>query len=103
MVMTSSKSDHVSFGCSDEAEFTFFGRAYFEKSLASTKSFKNAFEEAKKLITVWEKKEGYSHSEPQFSSSDAIEDKLSQWRNSINARQLSARELRDEKVVHLTR
>ena len=84
MVMTSSKSDHVSFGCSDEADFTFFGRAYFEKSVSITKSFKLAFDKATRFVNKWEEKEGYSHSEPQISTTKAIESHLREWRETLN-------------------
>ncbi|MBL1276381.1 MAG: hypothetical protein COB30_009855 [Ectothiorhodospiraceae bacterium] len=89
MIMTASKPDHVSFGCSDETDFTFFGRAYFEKSVSESKTFKIAFEKAKKLIYKWEEEGGYSHSEPQFSSSGEIEQQLKQWRNVTSKKRIA--------------
>ncbi len=88
MVMTSSRADHVSFGCSDEADFTFFGRAYFEKSVAVSASFKSAFEKAEKLVYKWENEKGYSHSEPQFASTEAIERQLRRWRGAMTDKRI---------------
>lgn len=83
MIITSSKPDHVSFGCSDEAEFTFFGRAFFKKSLRETGSFRKAFEKAKNLVHQWEVEKKYSNSEPQLFSTGKIEKQLNQWRTTV--------------------
>jgi len=83
MVMTSSQADHVSFGCSDSADFTFFGRAFFEKAITKQKSFKSAFVEAKNVVYQWEEEEGFDHSIPQLASTDKIEKQLHLWRQSL--------------------
>lgn len=82
MVMTASSNDHVSFGCSDEAELTYFGRAFFKDSLTKSATFKEAFEKAKQLIAKREEKEGFGHSNPQIFIGDKIEEKLQRWRAS---------------------
>lgn len=84
MIMTAAKSDHVSFGCSDDADFTYFGRALFKEAIPRTKSFREAFESAKKIVTKMEKTDNYSHSEPQFYSTPSIEAQLKLWRKSFN-------------------
>ncbi len=86
VVMTSARSDHVSFGCSDEAEFTYFGRALLKESIPSTNTFSDAFEKARGLVTEWEDKEKYDHSDPQFWSADKIEQHLSAWRAALPER-----------------
>lgn len=83
LIMTASKSDHVSFGCSDEAEFTYFGRAFFKNSLANTPSFIAAFNMAAKLVSNWEDQEEYSHSEPQIFATEKIKNKLKNWRKTL--------------------
>jgi len=83
MIMTSSKSDHVSFGCSDDAEFTFFGKALIKEALLQTDSFDLAFQKAKALVDTWETKEGYSHSEPQLYTASGIEHALANWRKTL--------------------
>ena len=50
MIMTAAAHDRTSFGCSDEAEMTYFGRAYFKESLTDSPSFKAAFVNAKTLV-----------------------------------------------------
>ncbi len=84
MIMTASKADHVSFGCSDEAEFTFFGRALLKHGIPDTRSFNEAFTQAKSLVTKWEKKENYDHSVPQVWSGKKITAYLKQWRQSLS-------------------
>jgi len=83
IIMTASKSDHVSFGCSDEAEFTYFGRALFEKSIPATDSFVAAFKQARKWVAEWEDKDNYDHSNPQFWSHNKIEQQLQLWRETL--------------------
>jgi len=83
MIITSSKPDHVSFGCSDEAEFTFFGRAFFQQAVKETSTFKAAFNKAKLLVHSWEDEKNYSHSEPRLLTTKTIEKQLSNWRNTI--------------------
>ena len=80
LIMTAARSDRKSFGCGDEEDLTYFGRAYFEKSLNAETGFIAAFENAKKLIAGWEKNEEKEASEPQISSTKAIEEKLAEWR-----------------------
>jgi len=83
LIMTAAKDDHVSFGCSDEAEFTYFGRALFEKSISKENTFIKAFASAKEYIHKWENDEKYDHSMPQLWTTDKIESKLARWRDSL--------------------
>jgi len=66
LVITASAANRNSFGCSNEADFTYFGKAYFDQALRETYSFIEAFEKAKPLIAEREKKENYDGSEPQI-------------------------------------
>ena len=86
LIMTAAKDDHVSFGCSDEAEFTYFGRALFEKAVPNTKSFSEAFIKASEFVARWEKKENYDHSQPQLWTTDDIETQLAVWRKSLGSK-----------------
>ena len=81
MIITASRKDRTSFGCSDDAEFTYFGNAFFLHALEETNSFTEAFPIA--ASTAWEEDENYEHSEPQFFSTPLIEDKLAQWRATL--------------------
>jgi Peptidase C13 family len=46
LVMTAADADRKSFGCSDDSEFTYFGRAIFDEQLRRTRSFEQAFTDA---------------------------------------------------------
>src|SRR5438477_3622660 len=57
LIITAARYDRTSFGCADENEFTYFGRAYFKESLPHASSFQDAFHKAEVLVTEWEAKE----------------------------------------------
>ncbi len=84
LIMTASKDDHVSFGCSDDADFTYFGRALFKKAIPAAKTFIKAFAQAKKYVAQWEREEQYDHSQPQLWTTEEIEAKLANWRKTLN-------------------
>lgn len=54
MFIAAARADRRSFGCADENDFTYFGRAFFKESLPSADSFEDAFSSATKLIREWE-------------------------------------------------
>ena len=67
LIITAAAADRSSFGCSDKAELTDFGRAFLVDGMGRTSSPVEAFEIAKKLIDEREVKEKISpHSEPQI-------------------------------------
>ncbi len=66
LVMTASSATANSFGCSDLAEWTYFGKAYFDEALRKTYSFSDAFEVAVKTIDAREETEQLKASEPQM-------------------------------------
>lgn len=76
LVITAAAADRASFGCADENDYTYFGRAYFEDALADTDSFIDAFERARERVTEREKAEGETPSLPQISIGRDIADKL---------------------------
>lgn len=55
-VLTASRADRTSFGCADENDFTYFGRALFKESLPQAASLSDAFAQAKTLVEQWEAK-----------------------------------------------
>jgi hypothetical protein len=67
VVITASASDRNSFGCSNEADWTYFGKAYFDEALRKTHSFTKAFDMAAPQIAERERKEGFDPSQPQIS------------------------------------
>jgi hypothetical protein len=54
LFIAAAHEDRQSFGCADENDFTYFGRAFFKESLPSAQSFEDAFSRATKLIREWE-------------------------------------------------
>ncbi|MCU1727788.1 caspase family protein [Pseudomonas sp. 7P_10.2_Bac1] len=66
LIMTASREDRVSFGCSEEADFTYFGNALFAQALNQTDDLKKAFKLAKESIAEREQTDGYEASEPQM-------------------------------------
>ena len=66
LVITASASDRPSFGCSNEADYTYFGRAFFDEALRNENSLQTAFDQAKVRIRQWEKAQGFPSSQPQF-------------------------------------
>lgn len=77
LIITASDPYHASFGCTNTADFTFFGEAFFKNNLTQTRSFYQAFIDAKEEITLREKKLGLKASNPMFQSAQPIEDQLS--------------------------
>ena len=65
VVITAAAADRTSFGCSNEADFTYFGDAYFRIALEKPRSFIDAFPAARKEIERREKEEGQDPSKPQ--------------------------------------
>ena len=66
LIMTASRADRVSFGCSEEADFTYFGDALFAKALVETDDLQQAFNDAKNFVAEREIAESYEASEPQI-------------------------------------
>lgn len=72
LVMSASRADRNSHGCSHEADWTFFGKAYFDEALRETRSFTSAFETARASVAAREKEEGLMASEPQIAEGAGI-------------------------------
>ncbi|PSS56884.1 C13 family peptidase [Pseudomonas sp. BBP2017] len=66
LIMTAARADRVSFGCSDAADFTYFGDALFAQALNQTDDLRQAFDLASASIAEREAAEGFEASEPQI-------------------------------------
>ena len=86
LVITAAASDRSSFGCTSEATWTYFGRAYFDEALRQTHSFTEAFEIARPVIEAREKKEGFDPSRPQMVAGTAIIAKLAQLQKQLDGK-----------------
>ena len=76
LIMTAASRDRMSFGCSNEREFTYFGEAYFGEELQTELSFVEAFNKALKSITARETEKGFTPSNPQIHVGAAIAPRL---------------------------
>ena len=56
-VITAARADRTSFGCADDNDFTYFGRALFKESLAGQATLGEAFAQADKLVREWEERD----------------------------------------------
>lgn len=66
VVITASAADKMSFGCTNTAEMTYFGQAFFAESLRENTSFAAAFKDASLRVGEREGVMGFEPSEPQM-------------------------------------
>ncbi|WP_201556368.1 C13 family peptidase [Psychrobacter sp. 72-O-c] len=66
VVITASAADKMSFGCTNTAEMTYFGQAFFAESLRENTSFAAAFKDASLRVSEREGFMGFEPSEPQM-------------------------------------
>ena len=76
LIITAADSENASFGCSSDADLTYFGRAFFGEHLKATYSFEEAYRRAAQTIATWEKEKGYAPSHPQIHLGSAMVEKL---------------------------
>lgn len=86
LVITAASATKTSFGCSDDADLTYFGKAFFQEALPMSASFSEAFVKAKALVKKWEDAENYDHSDPQIARSPLIERKLTELQRTLPSR-----------------
>lgn len=67
LIITASAADRQSFGCSSEADYTYFGRAFFDQAMREQPSIETAFDQTKETVAQWENAQGFEPSEPQWS------------------------------------
>lgn len=83
LVITAADGQSTSFGCSSDAEFTYFGRAFFGEHLGDTYSFEEAYRRAAATVDGWEKRRGYEPSRPQLELGSAMEQKLKSFETQL--------------------
>jgi hypothetical protein len=89
LVIAAARHDRRSFGCSDENDFTYFGRAYFQQALPQSASFQEAFVKAERLVRERElddqteskrsEPNAADFSLPQIYSPAPVEEHLQRW------------------------
>lgn len=93
MVITAARHDRTSFGCADENDFTYFGKAFFRDALPGSASFGEAFRKASALVArreaqdfkASEREADDKHSEPQIHHPAPIERQLGKWQAQLKA------------------
>jgi hypothetical protein len=85
LVITSAAADRNSFGCSDLADFSYFGEAFFKQGLAHGTDLVSAFEQAATRVAEREEAEGYIASQPQIHQPEPILVQLQKWREALPA------------------
>ncbi len=78
LVITAARADRHSFGCENDADLTWFGRAFLEQGLALGLGFEDAFRHAEAQVYKWEIEQDLEHSEPQIHIGSAIRGKLTE-------------------------
>jgi hypothetical protein len=98
LVITASAADRTSFGCSDENDFTDFGRAYFDEALRETRSFTQAYRLAVPRIAEREKTRQLPASEPQMEGGEALEEVLREIAGEEYPEQMNPGEMNPEQT-----
>jgi hypothetical protein len=76
LIITAADASHSSFGCEFESDMTWFGDAFFNQGLRSTRSFIDAFGKARAVIAARERSQGYEASNPQMFVGSEMKAKL---------------------------
>lgn len=66
VIITASAADKMSFGCTNTADMTYFGQAFFAESIRENTSFAAAFKDASLRVSERESFMGFEPSEPQM-------------------------------------
>ena len=86
LIVTAAAADRQSFGCANEEDFTYFGRAYFHEALRRSLSFIDAFDLAKRSIATRERAEKLDASGPQMFVGAAMREKLGELETRLKSR-----------------
>jgi hypothetical protein len=79
LIIAAARADRSSFGCGEQSQLTWFGHAFLVDALNRTGDFMQAFELARKEVAQWEKRDGYTPSEPQIDVGAGIQAQLKTW------------------------
>src|SRR3954468_7179671 len=72
LVITAAAADRSSFGCEDRATWTYFGNAFFDRALRRAPDLETAFNVARRLVTIREKRDGFTPSNPQMAGGSEV-------------------------------
>lgn len=83
LIITASAADRASFGCSADADLTYFGRAFFAESMRTESSFDKAFLVATRKIAEREALKGFTPSNPQMLTGDLMQTVLPEFEKAL--------------------
>jgi hypothetical protein len=84
VVISAAAADKSSFGCSDENDWTYFGRAFFQEALRDDGDLEQAFKSARRTIAQREEEEEIdAASDPQIAAAPKM---LAKWRSFLAER-----------------
>ena len=83
LVITAAEATKTSFGCTDDADFTYFGRAFFDEAVRQEHSLVSAFHAAKQTIATREKEEGFTPSQPQLFMGGEMQKSLPEFEKAL--------------------
>ena len=72
LVITAAAADRPSFGCEDGRRWTYFGDAFFNRTLRRAPDLESAFEGARRLVTARERRDGFEPSRPQLAGGSEV-------------------------------
>ncbi|WP_371928043.1 C13 family peptidase [Moraxella sp. FZLJ2109] len=76
LIITASRADRASFGCTNDADLTYFGRAFFAEGMREQQSFDGAFLQAVRRVGERETLMGFEPSEPQRAIGEVMQKAL---------------------------
>lgn len=85
VVMTAADAKNSSFGCSNDSDFTYFGKAYFDNALRKNYSFIDPFDEVKNTIHKRELDESKKSSNPQLYIGSEIRKQLEKFEERLKS------------------
>ena len=86
VIITASAADKMSFGCTNSAEMTYFGQAFFAESLRENTSFSDAFKDAAYRVQERELYMGFEPSEPQMVIGSLVETALPAFEQGLSTK-----------------
>lgn len=83
LVIAAAAADKPSFGCSDDADFTYFGRAFFDEAMRREHGLRAAYDQAMLVLSEREEEQGYGRSNPQWVIGERLADELPSLEGSL--------------------
>lgn len=83
LIIAAADAKRASFGCSDDADLTYFGRAFIDQALRKEHGFFSAFDQARQNIFQRERSEGFETSNPQIWVGESMRQNLPEFEKTL--------------------